>query len=173
MHGNSRGELMTPQGVIEHYGLQPHPEGGWYREMYRSSHSLGTPAGYPGERCAFTAIYFLLTAGNFSEWHRVRSEEVWLYLAGAPLELVVLQKDPAVYLLDRAGAPGQPLAVVPCDALQAARTLGEFTLVSCLVAPGFDFADFEIPSRDELLAAYPLHEQLVRQFSRAQNGGIP
>ncbi|UFS71149.1 cupin domain-containing protein [Geomonas sp. RF6] len=167
MHSCSRGEFMTAQGLIEHYGLQPHPEGGWYREVHRSSHSLGGIPGYSGERSALTVIYFLLSAGNFSVWHRVKSEEVWLHLAGAPLELVVLQKDPAVYLLDHAGAPGQPLAVVPCDALQAARTLGDFTFVSCLVAPGFDFADFEIPTCDEIVASHPLHEQLVRQFCRS------
>lgn len=157
---------MTAEELIREYALQPHPEGGWYREIHRSAHSIGVPAGYPGERCALTVIYFLLTADDFSVWHRVKSEEVWLHLAGAALELVVLRKDPAVHLLDRAGAPGEPLAVVPPGVLQAARTLGEFTLVSCLVAPGFDFADFEIPSCEELLAEYPLHEGVVRQFCR-------
>ena len=147
---------MKTDELIEQYRLQPHPEGGWYREVHRSERSVGVPAGYPGERSALTIIYFLLAAGDFSAFHRVRSEEVWIHLAGAPLELVVLDDEPLIHLLARAGEAGEPLAVVPPDALQAARTLGAFTLVTCLVAPGFDFADFVIPSREELLPAIPV-----------------
>lgn len=157
---------MTAEQLIQKYALMPHPEGGWYREVYRSSRSVGIPAGYPGERSSLTVIYFLLAAGDFSAFHRVRSEEVWVHLAGAPLELVVLEEAALVHLLGRPGETGEPLAVVPPLALQAARTTGDFTLVSCLVAPGFDFADFEIPSREELLRRYPRHESLIRRFTR-------
>ena len=156
---------MTADDYIGLYRLQRHPEGGWYREVHRSAVSLGLLAGYSGERTALTAIYFLLAAGDFSAFHRVRSEEAWVHLAGAPLELVLLEEEPRIVPLSPAGY-GEPLAVVPPGMLQAACSLGEFTIVSCLVAPGFDFADFTIPTRDELLRAYPQHEALVRRFTR-------
>ena len=156
---------MTAPDYIEHLKLQPHPEGGWYREVHRSDHFIGTPDGYPGERTALTAIYFLLGAGDFSAFHRVRSEEAWVHLAGAPLELVLLETSPRIIALAPVGY-GEPLAVVPPRTLQAARTLGEFTLVACLVSPGFDFADFTLPCREELLRAFPQHTKLVCRFTR-------
>lgn len=156
---------MTAVELIDLYRLQPHPEGGWYREVHRSGSPLGLLPGYPGERTALTAIYFLLAAGEFSAIHRVRSEEAWVHLAGALLELVLLEEEPRVIPLAPVGY-GEPLAVVPALVLQAARSLGEYTLVACLVAPGFDFADFELPSRAELENAFPRHADLVRRFTR-------
>ncbi len=153
--------------LIDRYALQPHPEGGWYREVHRSPRSLGLLPGYPGERTALTAIYFLLAAGDFSAFHRVRSEELWVHLAGDPLELVLLDGEPRLLTLAPAGGDGEPLLVVPPGILQAARPLGTFTLVTCLVAPGFDFADFEIPTRAELEALFPRHAELVRTFTRS------
>jgi uncharacterized protein len=160
-------DTMTAESLIARYRLQPHPEGGWYREVHRSTRSLGFLPGYAGERVALTAIYFLLAEGEFSAFHRVRSEEAWVHLAGAPLMLVLLEEEPRFITLGPAGREGEPIAVVPGGVLQAASSLGEFTLVSCLVAPGFDFADFEIPPREGLLRAHPRHEPLVRRFTRA------
>ncbi|HTG82567.1 MAG TPA: cupin domain-containing protein [Geobacteraceae bacterium] len=156
---------MTAAELIDLYKLQPHREGGWYREVHRSDRFLGLLPGYPGERTALTAIYFLLAAGEFSAFHRVRSEEAWVHLAGAPLELVFLEEEPRIVPLASAGY-GEPLAVVPPGVLQAARSLGDYTLAACLVAPGFDFADFEIPSRERLESAFPRHTELVRRFTR-------
>jgi uncharacterized protein len=156
---------MTTEEIIERHRLQRHPEGGWYREVHRSEHILGKPVGYPGERTALTAIYFLLSAGDFSAFHRVRSEEAWVYLAGAPLELALLSEETRFLIL----APldyGEPLQVVPPGMLQAARTLGDYSLAACFVAPGFDFADFAIPSREELEKEFPRHGDLVRRFTR-------
>jgi len=156
---------MTAAEVIRRYGLAPHPEGGHYREVHRSRATVGTPPGYPGDRCALTAIHFLLASGEFSALHRVRGEEAWVHLAGSPLELAVLDAEARV--LTVAPAPGgEPLAVVAPGALQGARCLGDWTLVTCLVAPGFDFADFQMPSRAELLREYPAHADLVRRFTR-------
>lgn len=157
---------MTFESLIARYGLLPHPEGGWYREIHRSSRSLGLLPGYSGERVAMTAIYFLLSKEDFSAFHRVRSEETWIHLAGAPLELVLLEDGPRLLRLTQAGDDGEPFMVVPPGVLQAACSLGDFTMATCLVAPGFDFADFTIPSRSELLAAYPRFTEVIRRFTR-------
>lgn len=158
--------FRTAAEVIAAHRLAPHPEGGYYREVYRSNRGLGVPAGYPAERVALTVIYFLLERGDFSAFHRVRGEEAWVHLAGADLELVILADEMTVHRLGPVGGAGAPLAVVPPGAFQAARSLGEWTLVSCLVAPGFEFADFELPSRAELLERHPAHAQVVRRFTR-------
>ncbi|WP_309237351.1 cupin domain-containing protein [Actinomadura sp. BRA 177] len=129
--------------------LLPHPEGGWYRETWRSDVSF-TPDGYPGERASATGIYFLLPPGEESMWHAVRSAELWLWHRGGPLALLLGGDDedpsatPETVLLGDGLADGQvPQAVVPPGVWQAARPAGdEEVLVSCVVSPGFDFADF-------------------------------
>lgn len=157
---------LTAREVIRRYGLRPHPEGGHYREVHRSDQSLGQPPGYPGERIALTAIYFLLARGEFSAFHRVRGEEVWVHLAGSPLELVLLEKAPRTHRLAPAGGDGTPLVAVPPGTLQAAQPLGDWSLVTCLVAPGFDFSDFSMPERAQLLEAHPAHGEIIRRFTR-------
>ena len=131
---------MDPQDIIRILGMQPHPEGGWYKETFRA------PAG--GGRGHSTAIYYLLQAGERSHWHRVRDAvEVWDYHAGDPLrlrisldgvELDTVMLGPDILKGER------PQAIVPAGAWQAAETLGAYTLVGCTVAPGFDFAAFEM-----------------------------
>jgi uncharacterized protein len=157
---------MDQEGLIARYNLQPHPEGGWFSEVHRSHASIGTPAGYPGERVALTAIYFLLGAGDFSAFHSVVSEEIWIHLAGAPMELVLLDPAPRRLKLSAPGGDGEPLLVVQPGVLQAARSLGSYTLTSCLVAPGFDFDDFRMPGAAELLADFPESADLIQSFTR-------
>ena len=157
---------MDRAGLIALYNLTPHPEGGWFAEVHRSNRSIGAPAGYPGERVALTAIYFLLCEGEFSAFHSVTSEEIWIHLAGAPLELALLDPAPRLLKLSAPGEDGEPLLVVPPGVLQAARSLGSFTLTSCLVAPGFDFDDFQMPRAAELLASYPDSKTLIQSFTR-------
>lgn len=125
--------------LISALALQPHPEGGFYRETFRSPLIVHTDK---GPRAASTAIYFLLPAGSFSRFHRCFGDEVWHFYDGDPLELHVLVGDAhRVYTLDHS----RPQAVVPSGAWQAARCLGErHSLVGCTVAPGFEFADFEL-----------------------------
>lgn len=129
---------VTADEIIARLGLQPHPEGGHYREMFRAA---GTG------RTAGTAIYFLLKAGERSHWHRVDADEIWHRYAGAPLELS-LSDDGKTSRHLRLGidfALGEePQLVVPKGVWQAARTLGSWTLVGCTVAPAFDFAGFEL-----------------------------
>jgi predicted cupin superfamily sugar epimerase len=136
--------------LIEQLDLQPHPEGGWYRETWRSA-VIFRPEGYPGERCAATAIYFLLHPGEASRWHVVRSDELWLWHSGGPLELRLggSGSEPAgqaaMLLGGDLNAAHRPQALVPGGTWQSAVPAGPLPiLVTCVVAPGFDFADFRL-----------------------------
>jgi predicted cupin superfamily sugar epimerase len=131
---------MTADDIIETLGLQPHPEGGHFRETFRDAQTTG--AG----RAASTAIYFLLRAGEKSRWHRVDATEVWHFYAGAPLKLGLCEGKQATMVrlgLDLA-AGERPQSVVPAGTWQQAESLGAWTLVGCTVAPGFEFAGFEM-----------------------------
>lgn len=153
--------------MVELLGLRPHPEGGFYRETFRSPLLLTLPDGRI--RAASTAIHFLLPSGAHSAFHRVAADEAWHHYAGAPLELVTIDAEGTVgrVLLGSNPAVGeQPQHVVPSGVWQAARPVGEgFALVGCTVAPGFDFADFEMPSRTALLGLFPGHRELILEFT--------
>jgi uncharacterized protein len=135
----SRG--LGAQEIIEILALKPHPEGGYYRETFRDADLPGA------ERAASTAIYFLLCAGQSSAWHRVDAAEAWLFHAGAPL-LLSLSVDGKAATSHRLGldllAGERPQCIVPPGCWQAAKSLGPWTLVSCTVAPGFEFSKFEM-----------------------------
>jgi len=140
--------------LIRTLHLAPHPEGGWYREVYRARRTIADPL-LPGEREAVTSIYYLLAEGHVSRWHRLASDEVWHYLEGSALELFLLEGDSARALARRVGpvGDGEPVAAVPAGTWQAARATGAWTLVGCTVAPGFAFQDFELlHERPEVLA---------------------
>jgi predicted cupin superfamily sugar epimerase len=138
----------TRPPLAERFDLQPHPEGGWYRQTFRSTTAI-RPEGYAGERAAATAIYFLLHPGEESAWHVVRSDELWFWHAGGPLALRLggggdRPGEEKVITLG-AGAGQEPQALVPRGVWQAAAPAGdEFVLVSCVVSPGFEFADFRL-----------------------------
>ena len=131
--------------------LQPHPEGGWYRETYRSSVEF-EPDGYDGPRAAATAIYYLLQPGEMSRWHVVASDELWLWHRGGPLEISLggseaqpLRRPHTVVLGGDVDAGQRPQVLVPGGVWQAARPASDgAVLVTCVVAPGFDFADFRL-----------------------------
>ncbi|WP_018655485.1 cupin domain-containing protein [Actinomadura flavalba] len=140
--------LLHRPATAQALDLVPHPEGGWYRETWRAAPRF-TPPGYPGERYAATGIYFLLPLGEESIWHAVRSDEVWLWHAGGPLTLLLggpgdAPGEPSAITLGADLAAGQvPQALVPAGVWQAARPAADTeVLVSCVVSPGFDFADF-------------------------------
>lgn len=137
---------MNSSQIIELLGLRPHPEGGHYVETWRG------PAG-PDGRATATAIYFLLRPGERSHWHHVDASEVWVHHDGAPLELSIHDETThdettTVVLGGDLAAGERPQAVVPAHAWQAAQPLGGWTLVSCIVAPGFEFAGFELAPTD-------------------------
>ncbi|MBG0802138.1 cupin domain-containing protein [Methylocystis sp. H4A] len=141
---------LSTQEVVRLLDLAPHPEGGFYRQTFRDPCSAG-----PGGRAASTAIYYLLPGGGISHWHRVDAAEVWHFYAGAALELKIASPGAPTEVL-RLGAElaagEQPQAVVPVGVWQSAKSLGqgpdEWTLVGCTVAPGFEFAGFELAPAD-------------------------
>ena len=122
--------------LIEQLDLTPHPEGGWYRQVYKSDERVTRHAD-GAERTALTTIYFLLVKGTYSAWHRVQSDEVWHFYEGDALEL--LTRD-TVTRLD----PENRVHVIRANEWQAARPLGSYVLVGCTVGPGFEFDDFEM-----------------------------
>lgn len=132
---------MSADEIIELLGLQPHPEGGHFRETFRDECSGGS-------RAASTLIYFLLRRGEHSHWHRVDSTEIWHFYAGSPLKLSIAPGDAGPIRELMLGidleAGQRPQGVVPSDHWQAAETLGDWTLVGCTVAPGFEFAGFTL-----------------------------
>lgn len=165
---------MNAADYIRLLELQPHPEGGYYRETYRSHEKISAsalPDRYPSARAASTAIYFLLEGKNFSAFHRLQSDELWHFHAGDPLRVHVLHQDgkqtslqvgPAIDL-------GQQLQIVlPAGCWFAAQVENPsgFGLISCTVAPGFDFADFELARRDHLINRFPQHAELIAAFTR-------
>ncbi len=130
---------MRAQEIVELLGLEPHPEGGFYRQNFADE--------VPGGRAHSTAIYYLLEGGAQGRWHRVDSAEVWHFYAGAPLRLSLSPDAHSVteMLLGPDLVAGQrPQVVIPRGEWQAAESLGDWTLVGCTVAPGFDFAFFEM-----------------------------
>lgn len=142
--------------LIERLHLAPHPEGGHYAEVFRSPTAITTRDGR-GARAALTSIHFLLCEGEASRWHRVASDEVWCHLEGAPIELHCLDGD--ARRIDTAhlapvSAHGTPQCTVRAGTWQAARSRGAYSLAACMVAPGFDFADFELMAADDPLRAW-------------------
>ncbi len=131
--------------IIDRLGLVAHPEGGWYRETWRSEVTCAD--GADGDRPAGTAIYFLLIADETSDWHRIDATEMWHHYAGAPLELWIshdgIERELHVLGPDLT-AGDHPQVVVPPGAWQAASTRGDYTLVGCTVVPGFTFDHFEL-----------------------------
>ena len=160
-------------------GLQPlAAEGGFYAEAYRSREMLAAtclPSRYSGARCFGTAIYFLLTPDTFSALHRLKSDEVYHFYVGDPVETLVLRADGSgeVLALGSDLYRGlRPQAVIPAGAWQGSRLRagGKFALLGTTVAPGFEFSDFELGDREFLLAKYPDFSRMIRELTRAAEG---
>lgn len=159
---------------IEKLGLKPHPEGGYFRQTYVSDVVIARealPAGFAGARAASTAIYFLLSGENFSAFHRLRSDEIWHFYAGGALVVHVIEPDgrSSKILLGTDLEAGQlPQAAVRAGCWFASHVADwqSVALVGCTVAPGFDFEDFEMGKREELVARYPQHGKLIERLTR-------
>jgi len=160
---------------ITHLGLSPHPEGGYFVETYRSSEAMparALPSRYSGSRAFSSAIYFLLAGGDFSAFHRLRSDEIWHSYAGCGLALFVIGQSGhlTVHNLDarpRGGA--RPQVMIPSGSWLAAKPLvrDSYALVGCTVAPGFEFADFELGDRAALISQFPMHRALIESLTRS------
>lgn len=158
---------------IKHLELKPHPEGGYFREVYRSSEMIGhkaLPQRFAGPRCFCTSIFYLLEAGDFSSFHQIRSDETWHFYGGGTLDLFVLNKGQVEHhqigsRVDR----GEKLQwTVPAEAWFAARPAAgaAYVLTGCTVSPGFDFADFSLAKTENLIALYPQHSELIARLTR-------
>jgi predicted cupin superfamily sugar epimerase len=160
--------MLSAEDWIQHLGLQSHPEGGYYRETYRSSEELspeGLPSRFPGYRSISTAIYFLLRGSDKSLFHRIKSDELWHFHAGDMLTIYVLgERGIATYRLGDTPGNGEHLQVVIPGNHWFGAMVGEkgsYTLAGCTVAPGFDFQDFELADRNELLREFPMYKEII------------
>ena len=160
--------MKSADDWIETLGLEAHPEGGYFREMYRSGEQIaqaGLPNRFRGDRSFSTAIYFLLTENNFSSLHRIQSDELWFFHAGADLNVHVIDQM-GDYRCLTIGPHGPFQAVVTAGCWFGAQVDRDYALVSCTVAPGFDFADFELAERAVLLEQFPQHSDLIERLTQ-------
>ncbi|RYG27822.1 MAG: cupin domain-containing protein [Chitinophagaceae bacterium] len=159
---------------IQHLQMTRHVEGGWYSEMYRSSLSLPASAispGFTGDRSTCTHIYFLLEKENFSAFHRIRSDEIWHFYSGDPITVYEIDSSGELieHILGNDPSSDHALCcVVKAGNWFASRVKpgGEYGLVGCTVAPGFDFADFELAKKDVLQKEFPQHKDLIGSLCR-------
>ena len=164
--------MPTADELIRHLGLAPHPkEGGFFRETYRSAESYsGLPTRYPGPRSAGTAIYYLLTPTTFSALHRLETDEIFHFYLGDPVRMLQLDSggQGQTVVLGPDVLNGQQLQVVVPRGIWQGSLLeagGDFALLGCTVAPGFEYIDYEAGDRQALVAQYPAHAELIRRLT--------
>lgn len=161
--------MKTTQYWIDQLQLEHHPEGGYYKETYRSKENVINRNGV--QRSASTGIYFLMTSDNFSAFHKIESDEMWHFYDGAPLSVYIILPDGVLKVLKIGSAidKGEQLqAVVPAGCWFASRVdiPDAYSLVGCTVAPGFDFNDFVMADQNTLTNVYPLHQQIISELTR-------
>jgi predicted cupin superfamily sugar epimerase len=165
---------LSPKQLIAQFNLIAHPEGGYYKEMYRSAEIItqdALPARFVGDRSFSTAIYFLLEKGDFSTFHRIKSDECWHFYAGNTLHIYVLHSNGELEIislgndLDK-GERFQYVVPAGCWFASAPAEEVSFSFVGCTVAPGFNFADFEMAKAGELVKSYPQHTAIIKRLSR-------
>ena len=152
--------------LVAQLDLNPHPEGGFYKEIYRSDLGVNTAS---GERSIMTSIYFLLTSENISKFHQIKSDEMWFYHEGSPLTVHMIDESGG-YEKIKVGPVGEenkPQQMVPAGVIFGSTVdeTDSYALVSCVVAPGFDFQDFKLFEREELLKRFPEHAEIIEQLT--------
>ncbi|NOX18686.1 MAG: cupin domain-containing protein [Chlorobi bacterium] len=171
---------FTSEDWRKKLGLTPHPEGGFYKEVYRSDETIkpdALPERYGGERNFSTSIYYLLNENDFSAFHRLKSDEIWHFYYGNPLILYIFYPpsiDGKIFEQKLLGAEiengTEPQILIPRGSIFAACVSGEdkngYSLIGCTVAPGFDFADFEICKRKRMIEIYPEYKGLIKSLTR-------
>tara|TARA_X000000368_G_C22975122_1_gene687295 strand:- start:361 stop:855 length:495 start_codon:yes stop_codon:yes gene_type:complete len=153
---------------IKNLEMLKHPEGGYFRETYRSE-KVFNPTGFPDKRNLATSIYFLLEKNNVSHFHRIKSDEIWYYHAGSPLTVYVIYPNGKLNKLNIGPniENGEVLqAVVPANTIFGSTCTNEYSLVGCMVSPGFDFNDFELFPTSKLLDLYPQHKTIIKILSK-------
>ncbi|MFK7750386.1 MAG: cupin domain-containing protein [Kordia sp.] len=160
--------------LVSNLNLLPHPEGGFYKEVYRSATVItkeALPANFSGDRSYCTSIYFLLTSENFSAFHRIKQDEIWHFYGGSSLSVHVIDTE-GNYTEHKVGMNfnngEQPQLVVPagCWFASSVPQKDSYAFVGCTVAPGFDFDDFELANRTALKDEYPLHSDVIHRLTR-------
>ena len=167
--------MASAEAWIEQLALTPHPEGGYFREVYRSDGVIkkaALPDGFSGDRNYATSIYFLLQGDDFSSFHRIRQDELWHFHDGVPLTVHVISGDGNYSELKLGLDPTNgylPQGVVKAGSWFAAtiEDSAGFSLVACTVAPGFEFADFEMPTEEALTSLFPQHADLIHRLTRS------
>ena len=165
---------MTAKDFISHFQMLPHPEGGYYKETFRSNgliHKSALPENFSGDRSFSTAIYFLMEKGNFSAFHRIKSDECWHFYAGQTLDVLIIQQngDLEIIKLGSNIVKGETFQyVVPANCWFASRPAddGDFSFVGCTVAPGFDFVDFELAHAEIISKQFPQHKNIIASLCR-------
>ncbi|MEX1189190.1 MAG: cupin domain-containing protein [Bacteroidia bacterium] len=161
------GESINADYWIEKLNLSVHPEGGAFKEIYRSEISWKPDENHPikGERSLSTGIYYLLRKGEFSAFHRIKSDEIWHHYDGDDLNIYELNPVDGlkVHYLGKNHPEARPQICIPAGAWFASRVAenGEYTLAGCTVAPGFDFQDFELAAKNDLILRYPLNKNII------------
>lgn len=159
--------------LIASLNLMPHPEGGWYRETYRSNEVV-VPTWTINQRSLCTSIYYLLTKGQFSSFHRIQSDEIWHHYDGDEIRIVAISPDRKKYewILGKTGENITPQVIVPArwwfaaETMDASHSTHGYTLAGCTVSPGFDFNDFEMAARHYLIEKYPEYKDDIIKLTR-------
>ena len=166
--------MQSIRQLIQQYNLQPHPEGGWYKQTYKSKEKIAAdalPERFGANRAFSSAIYFLLEKGNFSAFHRIKSDECWHFYAGDPLLIYIIEQNGELKIISLGNDNEKVHAfqyVVPANCWFASRPASgsQYCFVGCTVSPGFEFDDFELAKGNELSAMYPQHKEIIKELCR-------
>jgi len=152
--------------LVKKLALEKHPEGGYFKQTYRSD-TIVNVEGYDGPRSIATAIYYMLAGDQFSAFHRIRSDEIWHYYAGGSITLYAIDKDGKLSKV-KIGRGGVPQAVIKANTWFAAAldSKKSYCLLGCTVSPGFDYRDWELGRRDELVRMYPQHRKVIERYTK-------
>ena len=164
--------MLSANELVSFYNLQPHPEGGYYVQTYKSEETISSsalPARFEGDRFFSTAIYFLLEQKQFSAFHRIKSDELWHFYTGVGLHIYVIHPDGKGQILKlgadiQNGFSFQHLVPAGCWFASAPVADNSFSFVGCTVSPGFDFNDFELAEKESLLKEYPQHAVWINKL---------
>ncbi len=164
--------MRNAQYWISHLNLLPHPEGGHFKEVYRSDEKIkrsSLPDRFPDDRAFSTSIYFLLQKDEFSAFHKIKSDEVWHFYDGDPVSIYMIDDKGKLTTYKLGLSPHNdimPQVTIPANNWFASETTGNFSLVGCTVSPGFDFDDFEMGDRNLLISQNGEHREIIEQYTR-------